>query len=140
MGIGFDRPSAGGIELVEELRRMKRTCGRVLALGAAILSVSLGMPDSPRAQTPEALAKVRDLNKRAVDAYENLDLEEARKALMQALELCATEGLNRHSLKAQTHVNLAVVLVGGLKQRDAAIKQFQRALEIDPAIKVPKRL
>jgi hypothetical protein len=119
---------------------MKRTCGRVLALWAAILSVSLGMSASPRAQTPEALAKVRDLNKRAVDAYENLDLEEARKALMQALELCATEGLNRHTLKAQTHVNLAVVLVGGLKQREAAIKQFQRALEIDPAIKVPKRL
>ena len=91
-------------------------------------------------QTPEALAKVRDLNKNAVEAYENLDLEEARKNLMQALELCATEGLNRHTLKAQTHVNLAVVLVGGLKQKDAAIKQFQRALEIDAAIRVPKRL
>jgi hypothetical protein len=119
---------------------MKRTCGRALALSAAILSVLLGMPSSTPAQTPEALAKVRDLNKRAVDAYENLDLEEARKALMQALELCATEGLNRHPLKAQTHVNLAVVLVGGLKQRDASVKQFQRALEIDPSIKVPKRL
>jgi hypothetical protein len=119
---------------------MKRTCGRALALLAVILSVMLGMPSSTPAQTPEALAKVRDLNKRAVDAYENLDLEEARKALMQALELCATEGLNRHPLKAQTHVNLAVVLVGGLKQRDASVKQFQRALEIDPSIKVPKRL
>jgi hypothetical protein len=92
------------------------------------------------AQTPEALAKVRDLNKKSVEAYENLDLEEARKNLMQALELCATEGLNRHTLKAQTHVNLAVVLVGGLKQKEAAIKQFQRALEIDGSIRVPKRL
>ncbi len=121
---------------------MMRTCGRALALSAALLSVSLGTAASSLAQAPapEALAKVRDLNKRAVDAYENLDLEEARKALMQALELCATEGLNRHALKAQTHINLAVVLVGGLKQRDAAIKQFQRALEIDPAIRVPKRL
>jgi tetratricopeptide (TPR) repeat protein len=119
---------------------MMRSSGRVLTLSVAILSVWLGMPSSSLAQTPEALAKVRDLNKRAVEAYENLDLEEARKALMQALELCATEGLNRNTLKAQTHVNLAVVLVGGLKQRDAAVKQFQRALEIDPAIKVPKRL
>jgi hypothetical protein len=123
---------------------MKRTCGRVFALSAALLSVSMGTSASSlalaQAPSPEALAKVRDLNKRAVDAYENLDLEEARKALMQALELCATEGLNRHALKAQTHVNLAVVLVGGLKQRDAAIKQFQRALEIESTIRVPKRL
>ncbi len=119
---------------------MTRTCGRVFAPFAAAVCLLAALSGTSRAQTPEALAKVRDLNKKAVEAYENLDLEEARKNLMQALELCATEGLNRHSLKAQTHVNLAVVLVGGLKQRDAAIKQFQRALEIDANIKVPKRL
>jgi hypothetical protein len=93
-----------------------------------------------RAQDPEALARVKDLNKKAVDAYENLDLEEARKSLMTALEICATEGLNRHALKATTHLNLGVVLVGGAKQRDAGTKQFKRALEIDPNIRVPKRL
>jgi hypothetical protein len=119
---------------------MTRTCGRVFIPFAAIACLLSALSGRPLAQTPEGLAKVRDLNKKAVEAYENLDLEEARKNLMQALELCATEGLNRHTLKAQTHVNLAVVLVGGLKQRDSAVKQFQRALEIDPAIKVPKRL
>jgi hypothetical protein len=119
---------------------MTRICGRVFAPFATVVCLLSALSGRPLAQTPEGLAKVRDLNKKAVEAYENLDLEEARKNLMQALELCATEGLNRHTLKAQTHVNLAVVLVGGLKQRDAAIKQFQRALEIDPAIKVPKRL
>jgi hypothetical protein len=92
------------------------------------------------AQDQEAIAKVRDLNKKAVEAYENLDLEESRKFLMQALEVCATEGLNRHTVKATTHVTLGVVLVGGFKQRDGGIKQFRRGLEIDPNIKVPKRL
>jgi hypothetical protein len=99
-----------------------------------------GAVRSARAQDPDALAKVKDLNKKAVDAYENLDLDEARKALMTALEICATEGLNRHPLKATTHLNLGVVLVGGLKQREAGMKQFRRALEIDPNAKVPKRL
>ncbi|HEY0705831.1 MAG TPA: tetratricopeptide repeat protein, partial [Polyangia bacterium] len=95
---------------------------------------------TPAQAQEEGVAKVRELNKKAVDAYENLDLEESRKFLMQALEVSATEGLNRHTIKATTHLNLGVVLVGGLKQRDAGIKQFRRALEIDPAIKVPKRL
>jgi hypothetical protein len=119
--------------------RWPRAVGHALGFlvaGLILLAVSPGA----RAQDPEALARVRDLNKKAVDAYENLELEEARKSLMTALEICATEGLNRHTLKAQTHLNLGVVLVGGAKQRDAGTKQFKRALEIDPNIRVPKRL
>jgi hypothetical protein len=107
---------------------------------AGLCVFGLGNARPARAQDPDALAKVKDLNKKAVDAYENLDLDEARKALMTALEICATEGLNRHALKATTHLNLGVVLVGGLKQREAGVKQFRRALEIDSNAKVPKRL
>jgi hypothetical protein len=110
---------------------------------AALLAVGVygTLPARPaRAQDPDALAKVRDLNKKAVDAYDNLEPEEARNALMTALQVCATEGLNRHPLKATTHLNLGVVLSGGLKQREAGVKQFRRALEIDPNIKIPKRL
>lgn len=108
-----------------------------LLLGCAL---ALASAAPAQAQDSEAVAKVRDLNKKAVDAYENLELEEARKFLMEALEMCAAEGLNRHAIKATTHLNLGVVLVGGLKQRDAGTKQFRRALEIDPNLKVPKRL
>jgi hypothetical protein len=116
----------------------------LLRLGIAALvaaGVSGTLPARlARAQDPDALAKVRDLNKKAIDAYENLEAEEARNSLMTALQVCATEGLNRHPLKATTHLNLGVVLSGGLKQREAGVKQFRRALEIDPNIKVPKRL
>src|SRR5215207_4628906 len=112
--------------------RWSRPWQTILA-GLCVAALTALAPPAPaRAQDPEALARVRDLNKKAVDAYENLDLEEARKSLMTALEICATEGLNRHNLKATTHLNLGVVLVGGSKQRDAGTKQFKRALEIDP--------
>src|SRR5437016_11356632 len=104
-------------------------CGAVLAVAAPA-----------HAQDPEALAKVKDLNKKAIDAYEGLEMEEARKFLMQALELCAAEGLNKHPLKATTHVNLGVVLIGGFKQRDGGIKQFRRALEIESSVRIAKRL
>jgi hypothetical protein len=127
--------------------RLLSVSSRNIALVLALVPVALvagqpGMPGSrvAFAQEAEAVAKVRDLNKKAVDAYENLELEEARKFLTDALELCAAEGLNRHAIKATTHLNLGVVLVGGLKQRDAGAKQFRRALEIDPNVKVPKRL
>src|SRR5688572_24164213 len=112
-----------------------------LGIAASMAFVALSAVSSPaRAQDPDALNRVRDLNKKAVDAYENLDPEEARTALMTALQVCATEGLNRHPLKATTHLNLGVVLVGGFKQREAGTKQFRRALEIDANAKVPKRL
>ena len=108
--------------------------------GGFAMCLIVALPRPAFADEAEAIAKVKDLNKKAVDAYENLELEDARKFLMQALEMCAAEGLNRHAIKATTHLNLGVVLVGGLKQRDAGIKQFRRALEIDPHMKVPKRL
>jgi hypothetical protein len=122
---------------------MKTTRLSVLLLVfAALASTQTGIfgPGVALAQEAEAVTKVRDLNKKAVDAYENLEIEEARKFLTEALELCAAEGLNRHAIKATTHLNLGVVLVGGLKQRDMGAKQFRRALEIDPNVKVPKRL
>jgi hypothetical protein len=116
------------------------TCVLAVSFAVSTSLIAAAVPGEAWAQEAEAVAKVRDLNKKAVDAYENLELEEARKFLTEALELCAAEGLNRHAIKATTHLNLGVVLVGGLKQRDAGTKQFQRALEIDPNVKVPKRL
>jgi hypothetical protein len=92
------------------------------------------------AQDPVVLQKVTELNKKAVEAYENLDMDEAAKALRQALELCAAEGLNNHKAKARTHIHLGIVMVGGLKQRERGIQQFKRALEIDPGMRLTKIL
>src|SRR4051812_26005627 len=109
-------------------------------LAAVLFGALLASAASARAQDPDALAKVKDLNKKAVEAYEGLEMEEARKFLMQALEVCAAEGLNKHPLKAATHVNLGVVLIGGFKQRDGGVKQFRRALEIESGVRIAKRL
>jgi hypothetical protein len=92
------------------------------------------------ASAQESVNRVTDLNKKAVEAYENLDMDEASKFLRQALELCAAEGLNNHKVKARTHIHLGIVLVGGYKKRDQGIQQFKRALEIDPTIKPTKSL
>ncbi len=105
-----------------------------------VVSAGTTLAPAPAVAQEAALSKARDLNKKAVEAYENLDPDEARKFLQQALEVFAADGLDKHPLKATTHVTMGVVLVGGLKQRDAGIRQFKRALEIQADARIPKRL
>jgi hypothetical protein len=112
----------------------------LVCCAAVVCGGLLGGQSTARAQDAAVLTKVTDLNKKAVEAYENLDMEEAAKFLRQALELCAAEGLNNHKAKARTHIHLGIVMVGGLKQRDRGIQQFKRALEIDPSIRPTKIL
>jgi hypothetical protein len=106
-----------------------------------LLLVTMLWAGSPaQAQDPAVLQTVTDLNKKAVEAYENLDMEEAAKFLQEALRLCAKEGLNNHKVKARTHIHLGIVLLAGLKQRERGMQQFKRALEIDPTIRPTKSL
>jgi hypothetical protein len=103
-----------------------------LALAAA--------PLPARAQSDEVVDKVTKMNKKAVEEYENLNFEESRKILKEALDFCAQNGLDKHPIKARTHIHLGIVIFAGFKQRDLAIKQFRRALEIQPDIKLTKSL
>ncbi|MDX2021460.1 MAG: tetratricopeptide repeat protein [Deltaproteobacteria bacterium] len=104
------------------------------------LAVGAWEPRVALAQSEEAVSKVKDLNQKALTAYDNLELEEARKALTEALQICAQEGMNEHPWKARTHVHLGAILVGGFQQKELAVKQFQRALEIQPEIQLTPSL
>ena len=90
-------------------------------------------------EDPAALEKVTALNQKALDAYNNLEFEEARKLLKQALDLCGTAGLDKHPIKARTHIHMGVVLIAA-KQQELGIKQFRKALEIQPDIQVTKEM
>ncbi|HTA20490.1 MAG TPA: tetratricopeptide repeat protein, partial [Polyangia bacterium] len=92
------------------------------------------------AQSDEAIDKVTKMNKKAVEEYENLNFEESRKILKEALDYCAQNGLDKHPVKARTHIHLGIVILAGFKQREVAIKQFRKALEIQPDIKLTKSL
>ena len=92
------------------------------------------------AQVQDPVQGVVELNKKALAAYANLDVEEAAKLLKQALELCGTQQLVNHPIAARTHVHLGVVYVVGLKQRDQGIEEFKKALRIDSTIKVTKSM
>jgi hypothetical protein len=100
----------------------------------------LAAPLAAQAQSDEAVDKVTKMNKKAVEEYENLNFEEARKILKEALDYCSQNGLDKHPVKARTHIHLGIVILAGFKQREVAIKQFRKALEIQPDIKLTKSL
>jgi hypothetical protein len=109
--------------------------------GILLLGALLATPRSARAEgeDPAAIEKITDLNKKALDAYNNLDFEDARKLLKQALDLSSSAGLEKHPIKARTHIHMGVVLIA-TKQEELGIKQFRKALEIQPDIQVTKAL
>jgi hypothetical protein len=84
--------------------------------------------------------KVTALNKKALDAYGKQDYDTARGLLKEALEVCANAGLDQHPITARTHIHFGVVAIVGFKQREVGIKQFRKALEIQPDIKLTKML
>ena len=60
--------------------------------------------------------------------------------LKQALDLCDASGLDQHPIKARTLVHFGMVLIGGSKQRELGIKQFKKALAIQPDIGLTKAI
>jgi hypothetical protein len=120
---------------------MKKAKLTSLLLAGALL---VGAPGPARAQETEApaqteatqddLEKVVQLNREGVALYQKKKFEAARKALKQALDLCASAGLDRHPVAARTHVHLGIVIAGGFGQREIAARQFNEALQIQPDI------
>ncbi|HEX3697792.1 MAG TPA: tetratricopeptide repeat protein [Polyangia bacterium] len=93
-----------------------------------------------RADEAEAIARVTKMNKKAIEEYENLNFEEARKILKDALDVCTASGLDKHPIKARTHIHMGIVIFAGFKQKELALKQFRKALDIQPDIRLTKSL
>jgi hypothetical protein len=100
----------------------------------------LAAPAYAAEPSPEILAKVTKLNKKAIDAYQKQDFDGARDFLKQALDACNAAHLEHHPITARTEIHIGVLLIGGLKQHDAGIKHFQKALQIQPDIQITKSL
>ena len=115
---------------------------RLLVCLTALALVVLATSTTARAEAEDSAAveKVTKLNKKAVDEYQNLNFDESRKLLKNAIEICGQSGLENHPVTARTYVHLGIVTFTGFKQKDEAIKQFRKALEIQADIKLDKIL
>ena len=121
-----------------------RLLARAVAVPVALLTVlALGLAArEAHAQVDEsdAIAKATQLNKDAVTAYQNHKTDDAKRLLKQALDLCDASGLDQHPIKARTLIHFGIVLISGSKQRELGIKQFKKALAIQPDIGLTKAL
>ena len=108
-----------------------------LLTGLAAAPPALAQADDEDAAIEEAT----NLNRKALEEYDNLNFDAARNILEEALQLCSKRGLNNHPIKARTHLHLAVVIMaGGPSRHDEAIRQFRKALAIQPDIKPTSRI
>src|SRR3954471_9627457 len=113
---------------------------RVVFLVALVSLLTVAVPGIAAADEAAAVSKVTNLNKRALDAYAKQDYETARALLKEALELCASAGLDKHAIRARTHIHFGAVAIVGFKQREVGLKQFRKALDVQPDIKLTKTL
>jgi hypothetical protein len=122
---------------------LRRPFSLLCVLVAVVVGVEIAttaLASAAPAGDPAAVAKVTNLNKKALDAYAQQDYDGARDLLKQALEVCQSAGLDQHPITARTHIHFGVVAIVGFKQREVGLKQFRKALEIEPDIKLTKSL
>ncbi|HXJ21161.1 MAG TPA: tetratricopeptide repeat protein [Polyangia bacterium] len=108
---------------------------------ALVALIVLSLASRAGAQSADdAVAKMTQMNRDAVAAYQAKKFEDAKKILKQALDLADANGLEQHPITARTHIHMGVVIIGGFHQRDLGIKQFKKALEIEATINLTKAL
>jgi hypothetical protein len=120
-------------------------CPRIHGPFLVLIAIAIGLGWAPRVALAEADpspgAKVAELNRKALDDYDNLNFEEARGRLKAALILCDRNGLGDNPVRAQTYVNLGIVLLAADAQhREVAIAHFRRALQIQGDVRPAERV
>ena len=114
------------------------TPSRQVLIAVAVATVATLAAGTASAQEQQAtVEKLVQMNKKALDDYDTLDWDAAKKTLLDALMTGKKAGLDNHPVMARTYVHLGAVYIG-LKNRDKAIQSFARAIEIDPAIQLSK--
>src|SRR4029453_18793827 len=109
-----------------------------LVLAAAAVAATFLVSGVARAPDQAAVDKIIQMNKKALEDYDTLEWESAKRTLLEALVAGKKAGLDNHPIMARTYVHLGAVYVSGFKNRDKAIQSFTRALEIDPNIQLSK--
>lgn len=111
----------------------------------ALVSVSLACAGAVVLPSGRALAedqaavdKLVQLNKKALEDYDTLEWDSAKRRLLDALVAGKKAGLDNHPVMARTYVHLGAVYLTGFKDRTKAMQSFSRALEIDPTIQLSK--
>jgi hypothetical protein len=111
----------------------RRLCGFLLLLSLAVCSV-------PTVALADDAERIERLNKKAMEDYDALEFESARRTLVDCVAKLRSAGLDETPLAAKTHIHLGIVYIAGFKDRGRGQQQFERALKIDPTLKLDPAL
>jgi len=109
-----------------------------VALGVAIPFLNSGVARAQDQAGQAVIDKLVDMNKQAIDDYDTLEFDTAKRKLLDALVTGKKAGLDSHPVMARTYVHLGAVYITGMKDRQKGLQSFIRALEIDPTIRIEK--
>jgi len=104
----------------------------VLLLVALLPAAPRSAPAQP---APAVLEEILTLNRQAMEKYAELDVDAARQSLETALTRGQAGGVPGAVL-ARTHLNLGIVMLGGLGDRARGLDEFRQALRADPNIQL----
>jgi len=111
----------------------------------ALVSVSVAcaaavtFPARPAfAQDQAAVDKLVQMNKKALDDFDTLDFDAAKRILLDALAAGKKAGLDNHPVMGRTYIHLGAVYITGFHDKQRGLQSFGRALEIDPSIQLSK--
>lgn len=86
----------------------------------------------------EQASKVLTLNREAMELYEELEFELAKRSLDEAVATIRSAQLESHMVAAKTYGNLGILFAGGFKDAEKAAAHFQSALAVKADYQLPK--
>src|SRR5438270_10371926 len=111
---------------------------RKIILLAAAVAVVVALARPARAQDVEK--QVSRMNKKAMEDYDSLEFDSARKTLVDAVAMLRANGVDETPLAAKTYINLGIVYISGFKDVNRGKQQFVNALKINPDAKLDPAL
>ena len=109
------------------------------SLSVVLALVFAGVFAAPRLASadPKTVKAIERKNREAMENYDLLDYEAAKKGLNEALALAKRKRLNSHPIKAQTHLYLGIVEFSGFGDKESALLQLMDAVTIDANVEIP---
>lgn len=99
----------------------------------------LGLTSAPPAHADaKARADIEAKIKAAMENYDLLEYEEARKLLNQALTVAKRSRMENEPVTAKVHLALGIVYFAGLGDAESAKLSFLNAVEIDPKVQIDR--
>jgi len=91
---------------------------------------------APRTAHADPKKDIQTKIKEAMENYDLLEYEEARKLLNQALTIAKQKKLDNDPITAQVHLRLGIVYAAGLNDAESAKLAFLSAAQIEPKISI----